>query len=92
MRLGLCDVLKDPRGKLLRLFTAAELGTLIAGIDKVDVGDWEAHATYYGASVSLLKFCMELASVSLHTRSTYNKQTTPPSRHRSSGSGPWCAA
>lgn len=46
MRRGVCDVLLDPPGRLLKLYTAPELGTLIAGIHDVEPADWEAHATY----------------------------------------------
>ena len=46
MRRGICDVLLDPAGRLLKLYTAPELGTLIAGIHDVDPADWEAYATY----------------------------------------------
>lgn len=49
MRRGLCEVLQDPRGKLLRVYTAPELGALVGGIDAVDAGEWEAHTAYDGA-------------------------------------------
>lgn len=52
MRRGICDVLKDRHGRLLRLYTAAELGTLVGGIHKVDPAEWEAHATYGGTPLS----------------------------------------
>lgn len=49
MRRGICEVLQDPRGRLLGLYTANELGTVVGGVQELDAGEWEAYAVYDGA-------------------------------------------
>lgn len=59
MRRGMCDVLIDPRGLLLSVYTPSELGTVIGGIVDLNVADWEAHTRYIGAWLPLV--CLKQA-------------------------------
>lgn len=105
MRRGMCDVLMDPRGRLLGLYTPQELGVVIGGVQDVDVGEWGACTVYGGGTWQSLAGAaafMSLANCKSH-RLLFNHptpstipipipQATPTAPRRSNGSGPWCAA
>lgn len=94
MRRGMCDVLIDPRGLLLSVYTPLELGTVIGGIQDLDVADWEAHTRYIGvwpaANVFETRtYTTELTPMHI-TAQPYQQDTTATPR-KSVGSGLPCA-